>query len=119
MITIEPGVELDRAVAEAIGLEIVETHCGTEVWFDNGNGTLSQCNPSVNLNAAFAAAERVGLFDPDGPEAFLAQHPAGSVEWKVWWEDSDDPDGGHAVYKSTPALAICAAILELEEKSHA
>ena len=101
MITIEAGAELDSAVAEAIA----EDH------------EIYRVRPySTDLNSAFAAAERAGLFDPDGPEAFLSQHPAGSVEWKVWWQDSAAPDGGHAVYKSTPALAICAAILKLKEE---
>jgi hypothetical protein len=88
-------------------------------WYTPKGEVVGCCRPpaySTNLNAAFAAAERAGLFDEDGPEAFLCRHPAAEVTWKVWFEDPSSPDGGVAVYKSTPALAMCAAILKLKEK---
>lgn len=116
---IEPGPELDRAIAEAIGwpnLRCAFVHygdggyegalfrcsrCGDVVWDDIG-GPDQPCVPSysADLTAAFAAAEKVGLFDGGDLEK------AGDV-WLF-----DHPDTGFS-RGPTPALAICAAILKL------
>lgn len=113
MIEIKEGPELDRAVAEAIGikhqfLEMTGVVVDLQVWddlFRQSSGVeLSspvRFRPSHDLNAAFAAAEKVGLFGDDGS----LRNSIDSSDW---------------VYKSfnqyarakTPALAICAAILK-------
>jgi hypothetical protein len=117
-VKIKAGPELDLAVAEAVGLAVVGGGIDDdEVWVVNADTVTSGLfHPSRDLNAAFAAAAKAGLFDPDGPEAHLSCHPAAEETWKVWWEDSSWPDGGCAVYEPTPALAICAAILRLKSE---
>ena len=123
-VSIEAGVELDRAVAEASGLVHEkrpspkyegEDILGAELegWWD-GAGYVSYYAPpySTGLNAAFAAAERVGLFPPDGMR-LLTTHSVGG--WVVEESYTLDPFDVEAVgYGDTPALAICAAILELK-----
>ena len=106
MIDIKAGRELDQAVAEAIGLESWGHRCKNcgSLEFD-----AKLFHPSTDLNAAFAAAEKVGLFDTEGSNAGLGQAYAEDVTWTVSFV-------GSIVYKSTPALAICAAILKLKEE---
>lgn len=124
----EPGSELNRAVADALGLTWLLRPDGTPVGlYERIPADAVEVNMSdprvpekyigaysTELRSAFYAAAKVGLFDPDGPEAFLCQHPAAEPTWKVWFEDDTAQDGGHAVYGCTPALAICAAILKLK-----
>src|SRR5690606_2077139 len=78
MVEIKVGAELDRAVAEAIGvgcylsrerdeLLCLVTGAGAEDLNKLNASSLSwrdsfPFQPSVDLNAAFAAAEKVGLF---------------------------------------------------------
>ncbi len=66
---------------------------------------------STDLNAAFAAAEKVGVFS--GCAGGYALEQARS-QWSV----SDPQTFGDAFLAQgpTPALAICAAILKLKEK---
>lgn len=92
MIEIKEGPELDRAVAEAIGLK---------EW----------CSPSMDLNEAFYVAELAGLFNVvrDGHEVHLAKTIDG--EWEILMGGSEM---GYLTRESTPALAICAAILKME-----
>lgn len=72
---------------------------------------------SYDLNAAFAAAEKAGLFD-DG--AFLEKRGHGL--WQVTkyrWSGSltnPDPIVDEIAQGATPALAICAAVLTLTER---
>lgn len=96
---IEPGAELDRAVAKAIGMG----------WWDV-DGYVSYDVPrySKDLNAAFAAAERVGLFDGNQ-----------LGKWTPWEycviSSCEKPDERDIIGRAaTPALAICAAILKLK-----
>lgn len=116
---IEPGAELDRLVAESCGLTVTDVDPSMEVWIDNDNGTISQCNPSVNLNAAFAAAEACELFGGEDSDCILVLQKdyhgqTGLHDWIVHnpnasWEEGNLGQG------DTPALAICAAILELKD----
>lgn len=118
MIAIEQGVELDRAVAEAIGWSIIAGF--PHDWHDERGRTwpISGFRPSYDMNAAFAAAERVF------PHGFALHTPGVPVGgWKEFrciagtgW-DGDRASGQIQVEADTPALAICAAILKLKEKS--
>lgn len=98
---IEAGADLDRAVAEAIGLRLGDTAPVGKI----PSGEVPSY--STDLNAAFAAAEKVGLFDSH----VLGHDPAG---WNVWPVDYDRIEPT-SFFEPTPALAICAAILELRE----
>jgi hypothetical protein len=118
MIEIKAGPELDKAVADAIGDEpalpfsIARAMAGEEGFTYNLYST--------DLNAAFAAAEKVGLWA--GCSHILGKGSA----WRTgadghWWihhtRDGSAPlsfesevSSGHSL-----ALAICAAILALRE----
>lgn len=106
---ISEGPELDRAVAEAIGL--VCTHqilwSGEQLFADprNPQSGLRTFQPSTDLNDAFRAAEFAGLFDSWSIGKFSNPPRSG---WSI--EGDDSPDGN--LY-DTPALAICAAILKV------
>jgi|GEM_PF-5219542 len=121
MVEIKAGPELDRAVAEAVGWRFTakkvvrdsfDVVAGTllEGWWD-GDDYISYQTPecSTDLNAAFAAAEKVGLFHNDRHNAMLAT--VEDNQWEVLWSTDDDD----SVIAPTPALAICAAILKLKE----
>jgi hypothetical protein len=84
-IEIKSGVELDRAVAEAIG---------------RGTGIF---RPSTDLNAAFGAGERAAVL-------LKGVHVEQTLD--AWWCSLD---GEHGTIADTPALAICGAILKLKE----
>ena len=100
---IKAGPELDMAVAAAIGEEpglpfsIVRADAGQE--------GFTYKRYSTDLNAAFAAAEKVDLF---GGCSLGLGHPDGR---RVWIASSFD---GIVSEGTTPALAICAAILKLK-----
>lgn len=89
MITIEAGVELDMAVCEAVGVDRISSE-----------GCFL---PSTDLNAAFAAAERVGLF--------LELNHLNPTYWIASGKVLGDGFGAG----ETAALAICEAILELKD----
>jgi hypothetical protein len=126
------GDELDRSVAEAIGYrterwDYIHNHVwcsglvfvpkespGREEWGTHSSywdevRYASDWHPSTDLNKAFAAAERVSDYfvvtknDCCSPlwECKLSPHDA----WCEW------------VRGATPALAICAAILKLKERT--
>lgn len=135
-VDIEPGPELDRAVAEAVGDPFPRAHdwehmglsgheesvfrcknCGDLDLADQAGG-YSEKDPcvkpySTDLNAAFAAAERVGLFDirSGAPGRDLSKMHGEPETWCVWAPTANDSD---PTYGATPALAICAAILKLK-----
>ena len=94
MVEIKAGPELDRAVADVLGLQ------------------STYVRPySTDLNAAFAAAERVGLFS----ETFwrtLGMDEFGET-WGVFEQDGNCKRSIGRENHRTPALAICAAILDL------
>lgn len=116
MVEIKAGAELDRAVAEAIGLRFMHAMLGGLSFFvDPNEGTGVSpfgFQPSVDLNDAFFATERAGLFDVerDGPEVHLAKTFDG--QWEILTGGSEM---GYVSRESTPAQAICAAILALSK----
>ena len=108
-IEIKAGLELDRAVAGLIGLTCTHRVLGTdeEYYVDPRDGASAiprRFQPSTDLNAAFAAAEAVGLWED---KYFLA--PIGSI-WRCYQLDWGYVNISDA---ATPSLAICAAILKL------
>jgi hypothetical protein len=153
----KPGPELDRAVAEAIGEVVISREeavakCNDwrlrqstphgpdfESWFagewyldgqPNSGGLDSLPSYSTDLNAAFAAAEKVGLFDPgnrsDGRSYFRLLQKYEPDMWAMTEivEEAEhdgfhEPNANEMVLdvgeQATPALAICAAILVLKK----
>lgn len=109
MVEIKAGAELDRAVAEAIGLKATHRLSSGSFLFTHprsGVGAVhSAFRPSTDLNDAFYAAEAVGLFDQWHIGKWSNPPQSG---WGI--EGDDSPVSG--LYQ-TPSLAICAAILEL------
>ena len=120
MVEIKAGPELDLAVAEA---------CGVDGWIESlrneatgyqsperfvlgGESETVFWEPSTDLNAAFEAAERVGLFtiERDGPEVHLAKTFDG--QWEILTGGSAM---GYVSREATPALAICAGILAVSK----
>jgi len=109
-IEIKAGVELDRAVAGVIGLICTQRVLGSDVeyYVDPRDGTSAipeRFQPSTDLNAAFAAAEAVGLFDFHTIDHYCPKWQVRPVSMP---EDCIPVSEGE-----TPALAICAAILKL------
>ena len=117
MVEIKAGPELDRAVAEAIGWTYRQSSSqwaeilGLVCWHDTDGNEHHGYPPAVStdMNAAHEAAEKVGLFDR------YALTRLGDV-WRItpakqglWFADPVLASG------PTPALAICAAILNLKE----
>ncbi len=119
------GHELDWAVAEAIGLDTAAMRTNDErerlppvmisprEWDElrgvehvtcEGDVACIPFQPSTDLNAAFAAAEKVGLFDN-------ARLSSWNGKWEVRWSPTENCWG------PTPALAICVAILKLKDKA--
>lgn len=117
MVKISEGPELDRAVAEAIGLVPVALvlDSGMQFYQDTRDPLpgLILFNPSTNLDDAFRAAELAGLFTVlrDGPEVHLARTIDG--QWDIL---TGGTEMGYISREPTPALAICAAILERKRK---
>lgn len=123
VIEIKPGPELDQAVAKAIGWVYEERpHPGYTLeaqtllgallvgwWYEDKYVAYKVPSYSTDLNAAFAAAEVVGLFT-DG-DVYLTPDIHG--EWWIGQWASGKVFGRSA----TPALAICAALLELKEQA--
>ena len=131
-VAIEAGAELDRAVAEACGPCVTEpvtairckqTDLERVLESAPGGGMIQiesaddievvsiGFHPSTDLNAAFAAAERVsGYFA-------VTKNDCSEGLWECKLSPHDDIcEWGRA---ETPALAICAAILKLKESGDA
>ena len=130
-IEIRVGPELDRAVAEATG----DPHFRAHDWEHTGLGgydtfffRCTRCGDfeaddqfgppctlkdrclahySTDLNAAFAAAEKAGLFKQYGYCEVSGQHVISKTVSVKSWADT-------IAHEATPALAICAAILKLK-----
>ena len=116
---IKPGPELNRAVAEAIGDEPGLPFSIERA--DRGEEGFTYKPYSTDIASAFEAAEKVlftdrcghmnlncGFSDPGGPY----------FECEMSWADGDGWVHPEVTASgSTPALAICAAILKLSEKS--
>jgi len=107
----------DLAVARAIGLDAVlyegKLRISHRQWDElrgiphhtcEGSIAYIPFQPSTDLNAAFAAAEKVGLLH----QAYLTCR---EVQWCVEKRRS----GWTLAVESTAALAICVAILKLKE----
>lgn len=95
MTEIKAGQELDQAVSAALN-----------VFYDERR--VQDCPKySTDLNAAFAAAEKIELFD-----YYYLMHR--KERWEIL-EHCDAPFDGEEVFASasTAALVICAAILKL------
>lgn len=140
MVEIKPGPELDKAVAEAVDPYCSVGMCASSGCIDipvSATGDTAETDPDVlavwkwdgernwrtlpkfstDLNAAFAAAEKV--FDC-GFAVHTAGKPVGG--WKrfqcivgVGW-DGERAESQIQVEAETPALAVCAAILKLKDK---
>lgn len=112
---LEPGPETDRLVAEALGVPLVSYDMHPPCyWINEGYSTIDRRRPfcpSTDLNDAFWAAERAGLFT-FRPLVTLFRNPEEPTEppWCVYDEDSERSLGAAV----TPALAICKAILKLK-----
>lgn len=103
MIEIKAGPELDSAVAEAIGWIKREN-----TWHspERAEYPVLEFKPSADLNAAFAAAEKVELFHG----MWLGRLVTG---WTIMTLDTQDVVGPEkGCY--TPAIAICTAILHVK-----
>ena len=125
MIEIKPGAELDRAVAEAVGLTwpvverperrvvgLYEVIPGNAVKVGARDDLVTDAmipNYSTDLNAAFAAAEKVGLFD----KYRLGRLNNG--DWELVLNCDCPMEDEFIACERTPTLAMCAAILELKE----
>jgi len=111
-----PGPELNRAVAEAIGCQLVQYSPYEKqhyVIMDEVPSTASvpvPFSPSTDLNDAFAAAERVGLFL--GNYCYLGPCSTVHGKWGIYEEDMSTLRKCLAA-APTPALAICEAILAI------
>jgi len=113
MVEIKAGPELDRAVAKASGIVVSElpidvypdTQETRPYWNPRGDDNedhLIPFHPGVDLNAAFAAAEKAGMF------LELMRLASG-------WMATTYLMHGTYGYGDEPALAICAAILMLKK----
>jgi len=130
--TIKPGPELDQAVAEAVNpwcsvgmcassgcIDLPVSQVGDTVetdpdvlavWKWNGRRewrTLPKF--STDLNAAFKAAQET--FGQNGFRVYCDDKHS----WCEHWKRPGDPNSLIHGEASTPALAICAALLKLKE----
>lgn len=131
----EGDPKLDLAIAKAIGIKaVLHNGCvlitsrewdkirGIEHTTCEGDVACIQFQPSVDLNAAFAAAEVAGVLKVNGDLTsptyglsilhyeYKIRHK--KPEWVVRYRFGDQLSSA-----STPALAICGAILELKKRS--
>ena len=120
--------ELDLAVALAIGVETAVAHNGRvfitsrerdeirgiEHTTCEGNVACIPFQPSTDLNAAFMAAEKAGIFDH--PDVTVSRNEKGQweVEKRIGLRDCET-----LAIQPTLALAICTAILKLKEETPA
>lgn len=102
-----PGPELDARVAAACGATPVFSFVPPNLWkfADGKRVNQDDWRPSTDLNAAFEAAEKVGLFAPRN----------NITVWKIHddWRASFNHDNGRGFTCPTLPLALCAAILAL------
>lgn len=116
MVEIKPGYELDRAVAEAIGLKATHKVLGGGYYFvrpcDEMEAFPVKFAPSVDLNAAFFAAEKSAFANCEGLFTDWQLCRRANAPKRTGWVIECDGCPATSLYP-TPALAICAAILEL------
>jgi hypothetical protein len=114
-------LEMDAAVARACGEPFKAIWKGGDrskpgAVVERSGGARFDWHPSTDLNDAFAAAEKVGLFKGDD------EHGRASLQaWRVGWVVVDEEMTYQKTLServvgcgATPALAICAAILKLK-----
>lgn len=127
---LKPGPELDAAVAKACGLKGCFESLGRcnvpsdnyEQWLHPGEVSAAsplmsvRFEPSADLNAAFEAAEKVGIFNGDH---FPFKGTNG--RWTIGKLTGEEENPGSPNYATptaggyeTAALAICAAIISLK-----
>ena len=116
-VEIKPGYELDRldrAVAEAIGWKHLDDEQHEGIPPMGAHKYLPIPNYSTDLNAAFAAAETAvqGAWDED--QRGWEMSPYVGCTGRGWTCNLGCDE--HRAFADTPALAICAAILELKKK---
>ena len=104
MVEIKAGPELDRAVAEVM---VGAGNQHKEGWM--GPSLPIPFLPSTDLNAAFDAAEAVGLFEK------YAISKGGGDGYVVFRDVAYHEDDDEIACEATAALAICAAILAMHE----
>ena len=130
---IKAGPELDLAVGLAIGLSpkdfgynpsvqdmpCVEYFRGADsgivsgqIWIWAGGVDFEPFRPSTDLNAAFSAASSVGLWREYGYCKASGQHVISKTVPVASWVNT-------IAHAETPALAICAAILQLKGETNA
>lgn len=108
----QPSPETDLRVTDACGFAYSVDENGCPQIGISRNLTFS---PSDNLNDAFLAAEKAGLF-LRGREGECLMRDGES--WQVWKVDKHWEFLERIATQATAALAICAAILALKEKEH-
>jgi hypothetical protein len=102
------GPELDAAVARAVGYDLPSYQDGRCSACDREYGW----RPSIDLNAAFEAADKAGLFD--NVNRRFSKEGGREGGWVVAEIVSMAGDEMDIAFGSTPAEAICRAILALK-----
>lgn len=106
-VPIEYGTDLDYAIAKACGYKNILRPAGGDILVVDKKGYGRKFMPSGNLNHAFKAARKCGLF---GPHWLLEKR-------KDCWAYVNRKEGtwmNRAVIEGeTIALCLCAAILKL------
>ena len=137
--SLKPGPEMDRLVAEAIGDRLLVAHKDDMAAIENApdKTLIAVKHPesieivapkpySTDLNAAFEAAEKMGLF----PAYVLVKKQTEEPWWGLFpaFPLRNDPapfptlmhsQFGCLAFAPTPAMAISKATLKLKEKNNA
>jgi len=114
MTEIKAGPDLDRAVAEAIGLVCTHRVLGSDMQFFSDPrdplAGLMTFIPSTDLNYAFRAAEMAGVFSEN--QIVLRRDNTDET-----WEVAEVFPSCEIILASedTPHLAICQAVLKIVE----
>lgn len=109
MIEIKEGPELDLRIASAVDL-VCDVRDGKIFALFSGDNVTAfeeEFSPSTDLESAFLAAVMVDLFDGN----WLGKLVTGWAVMELETREVIGPNSGC----STPALAICAAILKANE----
>jgi hypothetical protein len=115
--TIPVGPELDLAVAKACGIEAtIRDVCCDHGYYPKSCGTERDLfDPSTNIETAFEAAEKAGLFD--NVNRRLSKEGGREGGWVVVEIVNMAGDEMDIAFGSTPAEAISRAILALAPKN--
>ncbi len=124
-IEIKPGVELNWAVAAAIGMRWYGSRTIMEAWWHRDGNRCCEKLPffSTDLNDTFMAADEIGLFEPQEntkKQGLWISLRRGPIGWTIVRGEMQHKAGaspeGVLGKGDTPALAICAAILKLKNE---